>query len=153
MADEDIHAEIDVDETWIDNDASVVDADPPIPPAPVETESETEDVRPKRRRVEIEDVIDEDDEESRWIEDFPTAAGATKGRCESTFQTHRNAQQTAGNAPWAPFESKKEWELARWLMTSGISQKKMDSFLKLESVRTFGTSKVTALMFVRSKEM
>ena len=107
--------------------------------------------RSKCHRVEIEEVFDEDEEGSRWVEDFPTAAGATKGQCESTFQKHRTAQQAAGDAPWAPFESEKEWELARWLMTSGVSQKKMDSFLQLFS-ELYGIAKknknVMLVMFV-----
>ncbi|KAF8799293.1 hypothetical protein BYT27DRAFT_7040688, partial [Phlegmacium glaucopus] len=37
--------------------------------------------------------------------------------------------------PWAPFESEDEWELARWLMTSGVSQTKIDSFLKLNKIK------------------
>lgn len=41
-----------------------------------------------------------------------------------------------GKAPWAPFESEEEWALAKWLMTSGTSQTKIDEFLKLKTVRT-----------------
>jgi hypothetical protein len=48
----------------------------------------------------------------------------------------REAQVANGDAPWAPFETEEEWELAKWLMTSGVSQKKTDSFLKLKTVRT-----------------
>ncbi|KAF8950928.1 hypothetical protein BDZ97DRAFT_1636640, partial [Flammula alnicola] len=51
------------------------------------------------------------------------------------FERHREMQKEQGDAPWAPFESEEEWELARWMMTSGASQKKMDSFLKLNMIR------------------
>jgi len=37
-------------------------------------------------------------------------------------------------APWSPFESEEEWEFARWIMTLGVSQKKIDSLLKLKMV-------------------
>ncbi|KAJ7689553.1 hypothetical protein B0H17DRAFT_872490, partial [Mycena rosella] len=52
------------------------------------------------------------------------------------FETLREQQRDAGRAPWYPFESEDQWELARWLMTSGLSQKKTDSYLKLKTVRT-----------------
>ncbi|EKM50595.1 uncharacterized protein PHACADRAFT_66817, partial [Phanerochaete carnosa HHB-10118-sp] len=32
-----------------------------------------------------------------------------------------------------PFKDAEEWELAKWLLTSGLSQKKIDKFLKLET--------------------
>ncbi len=119
-----------------DEDAPFMDADPPLR-LPSDAETEANAAQLQHHKVEMVEVFDEEEEGLRWVEDFPTAAGETKGRCESAFQKHRNAQQAARDAPWAPFESQKEWELARWLMTSGVSKKKMDSFLKLESVRIF----------------
>ncbi|KAG6823314.1 hypothetical protein H0H92_010626, partial [Tricholoma furcatifolium] len=44
-------------------------------------------------------------------------------------------QEQKGDLPWAPFTSQKDWELAHWLMTSGASQSKIDSFLKLQMIR------------------
>ncbi|KAJ7812872.1 hypothetical protein B0H14DRAFT_3112207 [Mycena olivaceomarginata] len=55
--------------------------------------------------------------------------------CKTYFQKLRDEQKDAGNAPWYPFESEDEWELAKWLMTSGLSQKKTDEYLKLKAVR------------------
>ncbi|KAJ3926270.1 MAG: hypothetical protein NXY57DRAFT_1051450 [Lentinula lateritia] len=40
-------------------------------------------------------------------------------------------QKAEGMEPWEPFASEDEWELARWLMESGASQGKIDSFLRL----------------------
>ena len=138
LLDEESTSELMEDEDIQDENAPFMDADPPLPLPSLEPDAETEAnaARPQHQRVEME-VINEEEEGLRWVEDFPTAAGETKGQCESAFQRHWNAQQAAGDAPWAPFESQKEWELARWLMTSGVSKKKMDSFLKLESVRIF----------------
>jgi hypothetical protein len=85
-------------------------------------------------RVTIEDVVE--DEGYRWIETYPEPAGSTHGQNLSKFESLRNEQITEGSAPWHPFESEEEWELGRWLMTSGISQKKIDSFLKLHKVST-----------------
>ncbi|EKM49587.1 uncharacterized protein PHACADRAFT_106209 [Phanerochaete carnosa HHB-10118-sp] len=35
---------------------------------------------------------------------------------------------------WYPFKDAKEWELAKWLLASSLSQKKIDRFLKLETM-------------------
>ncbi|KAJ6545182.1 hypothetical protein B0H19DRAFT_844804, partial [Mycena capillaripes] len=48
------------------------------------------------------------------------------------FEKLREEQKTKGHAPWEPFESQDEWELAQWLMTSGLSNKKIDKYLKLK---------------------
>ncbi|KAF8951860.1 hypothetical protein BDZ97DRAFT_1613670, partial [Flammula alnicola] len=37
------------------------------------------------------------------------------------FEAYRREQEERNQEPWYPFESKDEWELARWLMTSGVS--------------------------------
>lgn len=87
------------------------------------------------QRVSVEDV--EDDGNNYWIETFPKPAGTKKGRALSRFEKLREMQKEEGDEPWAPFESEDEWELARWMMTSGTSQKKMDALLKLDMVRIF----------------
>jgi hypothetical protein len=115
-----------------------VELDPPVG-NPVSLEEEPEEPIRESRRATVEDVEDEDDitEDSRFIEDFPRPAGlphpVDKTR-SSNFERHLDEQKRAGDAPWAPFETEDEWELARWLMTSGMSQTKMDSFLKLNKV-------------------
>jgi hypothetical protein len=90
----------------------------------------------KRPRATVEEVEDEDE---RFVEDFPDDlhAGEPLEQCKTFFENLREEQKAAGNAPWYPFESEDEWELARWLMTSGLSQKKTDAYLKLNAVRTF----------------
>ncbi|KAJ7261447.1 hypothetical protein C8J57DRAFT_1232312 [Mycena rebaudengoi] len=84
-------------------------------------------------RATVEEVEDEDDE---WVQDFPEEfqAGATFGSCQTQFEKLRDEQEKAGLPPWAPFESEDEWELARWLMTSGLSQTKTDDYLKLKTL-------------------
>lgn len=120
------------------NSPPYVELDPPVDdPEPLEEERPTRE----SRRATVEDVEDEDvitkDSDSRFIEDFPRPAGlphsADKTR-SSNFERHLYEQKKAGDAPWAPFETEDEWELARWLMTSGVSQTKIDSFLKLNKV-------------------
>lgn len=123
-----------------------IELDPPVG-NPVE-EAPEEPIRASRRAT-VEDLEDEDDvtEDSRFIEDFPTPAGlphsADKTR-SSNFERHLDEQKKAGDAPWAPFETEDEWELARWLMTSGVSQTKMHSFLKLNKVSRISTNKAIA---------
>ncbi|KAJ6562937.1 hypothetical protein B0H10DRAFT_2116493, partial [Mycena sp. CBHHK59/15] len=93
----------------------------------------------KHHRATVEEVEDEDD---RWTQDFPEAfeAGAVLEACKTQLEKLRDEQKAAGRVPWEPFESEDEWELARWLMTSGISLKKTDEFLKLTKVRTMDPS-------------
>ncbi|KAJ7460517.1 hypothetical protein B0H11DRAFT_1736610, partial [Mycena galericulata] len=55
---------------------------------------------------------------------------------QTQFEKLREEKTTAGRAPWEPFESEDERQLARWLVTSGTSQTKVDEFLKLKKVRT-----------------
>ncbi|KAJ7908027.1 hypothetical protein B0H13DRAFT_1879026 [Mycena leptocephala] len=88
----------------------------------------------KRPRATMEDVEDEDD---RWTQDFPSKsrAGAILEECSTQFEKIRQKQKEGGEAPWYPFESEDEWELGRWLMTSGLSQTKTDDYLKLKAVR------------------
>lgn len=114
-----------------------VGLDPPIAVRPVaETNLSGDegptDVNTHSRRASVEDV--EDEEDARYIDDFVGAGLPHAESCQSKFEHHFANQREAGDAPWAPFESEDEWELARWLMTSGVSQKQMDEFLKLNKV-------------------
>jgi hypothetical protein len=88
----------------------------------------------KRPAATVEEVEDED---ARYYQSFPEdrCAGAIFEKCQTHFQKMREEQEKQGRAPWEPFESEDEWELARWLMTSGLSQKKTDEYLKLKKVR------------------
>lgn len=102
-----------------------VDLDPPNPQ------------QGHHRRATVEEVADEDDgrlPHKPWVEEHPQSAGRTYGRSETYFgQLHRE-KQAAGEHQWMPFESEEEWELAHWLMTSGLAQKDIDRYLKLKIV-------------------
>ncbi|KAI0370412.1 hypothetical protein BV20DRAFT_1035905 [Pilatotrama ljubarskyi] len=94
--------------------------------------------RSKRRRVEIEEVADEDEgglPRKPWIEDFPRSAGTTLGEAETYFESIQCQKREAGESPWAPFESEDEWELARWLVTSGLTQSSIEKYLKLKTTQ------------------
>ncbi|KAJ6586558.1 hypothetical protein B0H10DRAFT_2168046 [Mycena sp. CBHHK59/15] len=87
----------------------------------------------KCQHATVEEVEDEDERHVQdFLEDLDTSECLEK--CKTYFQTLREKQRADGNTPWYPFESEDEWELAQWLMTSGLSQKKTDDYLKLKAV-------------------
>lgn len=105
-------------------------SEPPSPTAP----------EPKRRRTTVEDAPEEDNPEhlQSWIEDFPFDAGSVieeRGAQETMFEELKRKLREAGQEMWSPFKDNEEWDVARWLMTSGLSQKEIEKFLKLTSVR------------------
>ncbi|EIM79626.1 uncharacterized protein STEHIDRAFT_69183 [Stereum hirsutum FP-91666 SS1] len=111
--------------------------DPPRMPTPTPLEPEAANGRPssKRRRVEIEEVASDD---TVFVETFPSeSAGAwveeKSGR--TPFELHRDAQRAKGLPPWAPYDSLEDWELASWLIKSGVSQSRIDSFFKLRKIK------------------
>lgn len=93
-----------------------------------------------RHHVTVEEVSDEEPE---GVDDpglsLPTEYHKTAGRAyEGDYPTKWEARQVQemkdGLEPWAPFASVEEWELAKWLMTSEVSQSKISEFLKLPMV-------------------
>ncbi|KAJ7858828.1 hypothetical protein B0H14DRAFT_3085030 [Mycena olivaceomarginata] len=88
----------------------------------------------KRRRATVEEVEDEDE---RWYQPFPEnhSAGGVSRACKTQFEKLQEEQKKKGLAPWQPFDSGDEWELAHWLMTSGLSNASIDKYLKLKKVR------------------
>lgn len=104
------------------------------PPTRATTELEGSYQSPRRATVEdeLEEPADVDD--STYLEAYPKPAGTAHGQGKSAFEKHRKVQEEDGQSPWTPFESAEEWELAQWLMTSGVSQNKVNDFLKLKKV-------------------
>jgi len=115
-----------------------------VPPS----DDHADDHRSKRARV---DSLDDDDRNNgenfqsttaNFIIDYPEDARAgailkdTNDGLKTRFEKIRHGQQAAGMPAWAPFASLADWELSRWLIQSGVSQREIDKFLKLESVCT-----------------
>ncbi|KAH9848234.1 hypothetical protein C2E23DRAFT_740105, partial [Lenzites betulinus] len=50
------------------------------------------------------------------------------------FEELLQQQRSQGNVPYAPFEDLAEWNLAEWLVTSGLTQSSIEKFLKLPIV-------------------
>ncbi|KAI0823820.1 hypothetical protein BC628DRAFT_1420570 [Trametes gibbosa] len=91
-----------------------------------------------RHTVTIEDVPDVESgglPHRPWIEDFPEPAAQCFGMGETPFERTLREQRTRGDAPFAPFEDLEEWDLAQWLVTSGVTQASIDRFLKLDVTR------------------
>ncbi|CAK5272543.1 unnamed protein product [Mycena citricolor] len=83
----------------------------------------------------------EDANNDHYFEDYEGPAGSIVEDCnvaKSAFDTLRQQQVQEGKMAWAPFESRADWELAQWLVTSGVSQKSLDTFLKLEKISNEG---------------
>ena len=91
----------------------------------------------------VDERADADDTDTRWIEEFPYPVGVPIGEGVSCFEERRHNQKRKNEPPWSPFESREEWELAQWLITSGVSQKKIDAFLKLKMVSFHETSETS----------
>ncbi|KAK0461537.1 hypothetical protein IW261DRAFT_1554347 [Armillaria novae-zelandiae] len=92
------------------------------------------------KRTWIEDVEDEDNipQCEYYIEDFPWPAGdliIERGVMPLFFELLHCEKAEKDEVMWAPFHSREEWELVWWLMCSGISQKEMDTFLKLDTIK------------------
>ncbi|KAJ7852725.1 hypothetical protein B0H13DRAFT_1904454 [Mycena leptocephala] len=102
---------------------------PDLANAPIEAAEDAAANPQKRPRETVEEVEDED---ARWFQPFREEhyAGAVHEKCQTQFEKLREEQKTKGQALWEPFESQDEW-----LMTSGLSNKKIDKYLKLKKVR------------------
>ena len=69
--------------------------------------------------------------------DFVGTGAILEGKEEKNrFERFRDMKQKKGEEMWAPFKSREEWQLARWLMLSGISHGDIDAFAKLPIVRS-----------------
>ncbi|KAI0642010.1 hypothetical protein C8Q79DRAFT_891571, partial [Trametes meyenii] len=53
---------------------------------------------------------------------------------ETEFERIQREKNERNETPWAPFESREEWELAKWLATTGLTQTDIGKFLDLKIV-------------------
>ncbi|KAJ3728088.1 hypothetical protein DFJ43DRAFT_1133141 [Lentinula guzmanii] len=85
----------------------------------------------------VEEIEDDPTSDYVYAMSYPGPAGMPlNDHCSPTqFEAIRQKQTEKALPPWTPFQSEKEWELARWLMSSGISQQRIDEFCKLEVVQ------------------
>lgn len=57
---------------------------------------------------------------------------------KTTWEKRKEMENKAGNPPWMGFESEEEWDFAKFLMKSGLSQEKINELLQLKIVSSFG---------------
>ena len=100
--------------------------------SPIES---TEENIPKRRRVTIEEVEDESDENSWTHEQYPEEVATSLGAGMTVFSDILEEQKSMQEGPYTPFRDRKEWGLVKWLMRR-TNQTGADEYLKLEIVST-----------------
>ncbi|KAG8788309.1 hypothetical protein FRC12_014695 [Ceratobasidium sp. 428] len=61
-------------------------------------------------------------------------AGQRLRKCTTAFEALYDEQAGTSKAPWDPFASLDEWELAKWFVLHGISKSAIDEFLKLRII-------------------
>lgn len=118
-----------------------MDFDPPGP-GPRDTAPEDPGFEPPGTVAEVPVDVDspyqsqseDSDRYDDYIEDFPNAGEPTGKTKRTPFEKIRKTQRKLEEEVWGPFKNEEEWDLARWLITSNVSQTKMDEFLKLPIV-------------------
>ncbi|KLO14426.1 hypothetical protein SCHPADRAFT_927923 [Schizopora paradoxa] len=73
-------------------------------------------------------------EKSHWVEDFPRPAGETYGKGKTRFDEILEYESSMDWGEYGPFESKSEWELAKFLFKN-MNKSKTDEFLKLDAIQ------------------
>ena len=96
--------------------------------------------QPSTKRTRVEDVEDDPIEIKMDIvyKDFEPPAGEPRqpkpANVHSHFERLREEQISTGQQPWAPFSSVEDWDYARWITESDLSQRGIDDMLKLDIV-------------------
>ena len=68
---------------------------------------------------------------------FPPAGESLRARTADEsdgFERLQEYQRSSGDQPWAPFSSIEDWDYARWIMGSDLSQRQIDAMLALDLV-------------------
>jgi hypothetical protein len=81
-----------------------------------------------------------------FYQKFPCEAGTSYGRGETAWQKQYIKTLEGDSPQWGGFADQDEWELAQWIMKSGLSQGELNNFLKLKMVSMLG--KVSPCMII-----
>lgn len=117
-----------------------------LPSPPPALESDMEDVLPDRSvrlpRVWVEEVADAGDfpVHKRVSEPHPTAGRPLPGLFKTPWEVQLEKEKSNKDAPWGEFKTKDDWDFARFLMKSGLSQERIDELLQLEVVSIFSSA-------------
>ena len=93
--------------------------------------------QPSTKRARVEDEEDTPVQMDNVFDEFEPPAGEPRPKppgTSSSFERYQEGQQTSGNKPWEPFSSIEDWDYARWIMNSGLSQREIDRMLSLDLV-------------------
>ncbi|KAF7292121.1 hypothetical protein MIND_01239100 [Mycena indigotica] len=104
-----------------DHNMDIDEGNSPLPASPP-----TFDRPPTPKKARVEDVEDDPIERE---------AGKQKRRVETPFEEQEAIHEKQGEKPYTPFESLDDWDLAQWMVRSGLSQGKIDEFLHLKAIR------------------
>ncbi|KAF7796244.1 hypothetical protein EIP86_007418 [Pleurotus ostreatoroseus] len=96
-------------------------------------------------RTSVEEVPDEE-EIVRWVHKYPGIAATVLGSGECVFEVWRKENALSGRPRWYPFESEKEWGLARWLVKN-VGQNEIEEFLKLPIIRDLKLTATSKYLF------
>ncbi|KAI0754751.1 hypothetical protein C8Q80DRAFT_1226925 [Daedaleopsis nitida] len=66
-----------------------------------------------------------------WVGEYPKAAADILRHAKTFFEEIRDRQTSTGESPYAPFADQEEWELASFLIRSGMSQGSIEDYLTL----------------------
>jgi hypothetical protein len=88
---------------------------------------------PVDKHASAEDNDNQPSSHSRYSEAYPRSAGQPFRNEKTEFEKFRDNDRAAGRQPWEPFSSKKEWELATWIMNN-LNQKATEKYLNLPIV-------------------
>lgn len=115
---------------------TVVDPSHEAEPTTLEPTPASMGQRPsKRARVEDDEPEDSPFETGAYSEEFHPPAGQPCGSPIShPFDDLSASQKAENHQPWEPFSSADDWELARWIVTAGLSQKQTNDMLSLNLV-------------------
>jgi hypothetical protein len=97
--------------------------------------------QPASKRIRLIELDAEDEEgelpKQLFVDWKPLSEVKIQGKGKTIFESmYNNAKADGyGNKPWAPFANTKEWELAQFLASSGLSHSAIDRYLKLKWVR------------------
>jgi hypothetical protein len=67
-------------------------------------------------------------------EAYPNAAGTALGAGDTNFDERKKVEDTAGLGIWGQFKCESNWKLAKWLMSSGLSNAARDEYFDLPRV-------------------
>ncbi|KAI0764847.1 hypothetical protein C8Q74DRAFT_1370751 [Fomes fomentarius] len=67
-----------------------------------------------------------------WVGNYPDGVASIVGKGKTMFETLLlETNRAAGVSNFTPFEDREEWELASWLVSSGLSQEAIEEYLTL----------------------